>query len=160
MRLLWKETLGGLDSITLEIVSPLCLTIEYRAGYYSLRDIWPSHLSSQNLIHDPSLILKEPKRRKCFLDAISLAQKYESPGFQATWDRALDPIYFLHKMVYQTPSSERSLNNHLPRSAVFLTFKSFMPSPPYSFGRQITFHLASRCFFFTSSPCQKNLERK
>jgi hypothetical protein len=62
-------------------------------------------LSSQNHIFEPSLIKKEPKRKKCFFVAMRPAQKCESPGFQRTWDRAFEPTYFLLRRVCQTPSS-------------------------------------------------------
>ena len=156
-RLLLKDTLGGFVSITSARVSPLCLTIKYRAGYCSRREVWPSHLSSQNIICEPSLILKLPNRKKCFLEAISPAQKCESPGFQTSLDTAFEPTYFLHRMVCHTPSWVRSLYNHLPSNAVFLTFKSCMPNPPYSLGRQTTFHLVNRYFFFSLSPAKRIL---
>src|SRR6266542_783000 len=76
-----NDTFGGEVSITVAIVSFLRRTILYRAGYCSRRVASPSHLSSQNLISDPSLILNDPKRKKCFFVAIRPAQKCESPGF-------------------------------------------------------------------------------
>jgi hypothetical protein len=54
----------------------------YNAGYYSRRVTFSRHLSSQNLISDPSLMEKEPRPKKYFFIAMSLAQKYESPDFQ------------------------------------------------------------------------------
>src|SRR6266508_1585014 len=73
-----NDTFGGEVSITVAIVSFLWRTILYRAGYYSRRVASPNHLSSQNLISDLSLILNDPKRKKCFFVAIRPAQKCES----------------------------------------------------------------------------------
>jgi hypothetical protein len=53
-----------------------------------------------------------------------------------------------------------SINNpksHFPSRAVFFTSRSWIPSPPWSFGRNATLHLASLYFF---SPYQNNLDRK
>jgi hypothetical protein len=157
---LLNDTFGGEVSKTWAIVSPLWRTILYNAGYYSRRDVAPSHLSSQNLISEPSLIEKVPKPKKCFFVAIRPAQKCESPGFQRTWDNALEPTYFFLRMFYRIPSSVSSLNSHFPRRAVFLTDRSWIPSPPWSLGQQTTLHLVNRYFFFSLSPCQKNLDRK
>ena len=95
--------------------------------------------------------------KKYFFVAIRLAQKWESTGFQYTWDIALEPTYFFLRRVCHTPSSVSNLNNHLPRRALFLTSRSWMPNPPWSLGRQTTLHLASRYFFLSLSPCQKIL---
>ena len=60
---LLSVTFGGNDSITMAIVSPLWRTIFYRAGYCSWSVAFPSHLSPQNLIFEPSLVEKDPWRR-------------------------------------------------------------------------------------------------
>jgi hypothetical protein len=51
------------------------------------------------------------------------------------------------------------LNSHFPSRAVFLTSRSWIPSPPWSLGEHTTLHLANQYFFFSLSPCQKNLDR-
>jgi hypothetical protein len=71
----------------------------------------PNHISSQNLISDPSLMEKELYGKKYFLLAIRPAQKCESPDFQVTWDIAFDPTYFLRKMFFHTPSWVNNLPN-------------------------------------------------
>jgi hypothetical protein len=71
-KLLLNETFGGNVSNTFAIVSLLFRTIEYRAGYCSLRVDWPSQISSQKRISDPSLIEKDPCGKKNFFVAISL----------------------------------------------------------------------------------------
>jgi hypothetical protein len=48
----------------------------------------------------------------------------------------------------------------LPSSALFLTSKSWIPSPPWSLGWHTTFHVLNRYFFFSLSPCQQNVNRK
>src|SRR4051812_28449087 len=82
IKFLLKDTLGENDPNTVAIVSSLYRTMEYKAGYCSLSEVVPSHLSFQNLIWDPSLIEKVLKRKKCFFVAIRPAQMCESPGFQ------------------------------------------------------------------------------
>jgi hypothetical protein len=67
------------------------------------------------------------------------AQKWESPGFQITWEISFEPTYFLLNKVCHTPSSVKNLANHLPSSALFLTSKSWIPSPHWSLGRHTTF---------------------
>ena len=57
---LLNATFGGNDCITVAIVSPLWRTMLYRAGYCSRSVAFSSHLSSQNLISEPSLIEKGP----------------------------------------------------------------------------------------------------
>ena len=57
---LLNVTFGGNDSITVAKLSPLWRTMLYRAGYCSRSVAFPSHLSSQNLISEPSLIKKDP----------------------------------------------------------------------------------------------------
>jgi hypothetical protein len=128
---LLNDTLRGWDSITVAMVSLLCRTMLYNAGYCSRRVVLPSQLSSQNLISDPSLMLKDSNGKKCFFVAIRPAQKWESPGFQCTWDIAFVPTYFLLRRVCQTPCSVSSLKSHFPKSAVFLTARSIMPNPPW-----------------------------
>ena len=83
-KLLLNETFGGEVPNTLAIVSLLFRTIAYRSGYSTLRVDWPSHLSSQKQISDPSLIQKEPCGKKNFFVAIRPAHKCESLGFQRT----------------------------------------------------------------------------
>jgi hypothetical protein len=56
-------TFSGEESITLAIVSLLWWTVWYRARYYSQSVVFPSHLSSQNLIDDSSLIENDPNGR-------------------------------------------------------------------------------------------------
>jgi hypothetical protein len=45
------------------------------------------------------------------------------------------------------------LNKHL-----FLIYRTSIPKPPWSFGRQTMFHFVSRYFLLLSSDCQKNLD--
>jgi hypothetical protein len=40
-----------------------------------------------------------------------------------------------------------------------LTSRSWIPSPPWSLGEHTTLHLANQYFFFSLSPCQKNLDQ-
>ena len=160
MRVLLNVTFGEKIVNTLAIVSLLWRTILYNVGYCSRSVALPSHLSSRKRISDPSLIEKDPYGKKYFFVSIRPAQKCESPGFQRTWDRAFEPIYFLLRSVCQTPSSVSNIESHLPSKALFLTWRSWMPSPPWSLGRQSTLHLANRYLRFSLSPCQKNLDRK
>ena len=78
-----------------------------------------------------------------------------SLGFQYNWDNAFEPIYFLLRRVCQTPSLVNSLNNHFPSRALFLISRLWIPSPPWSLGRQTTFHLANLYFFFLSPLAKK-----
>jgi hypothetical protein len=55
---LLNDTFRGKVSNTLAMISPLWRTMLYNAGYCSRREVAPSHLSSQNLISDPSLMEK------------------------------------------------------------------------------------------------------
>ena len=59
-----NDTFGGNISNTLARVSLLCRTILYKAGNCSRRGALSSHLSSQNLISEPSLIEKNPYGEK------------------------------------------------------------------------------------------------
>jgi hypothetical protein len=122
----------------------LWCTIAYNAGY-SRSISFPSRLTSQKHISDPSLIKNDPYLKKCFFIAMSLTQKCESPGFQKTYDNAFEPTYFCLRNFCQIP---------------FLTSRSWMPNPPWSFGRHTTLHLASLYFFFSLSPYQRNLDQK
>jgi hypothetical protein len=99
LKSLLKVTFGGDVSITLVIVSPLWRTMLYNTGYCFWRVTFRSHLSSQNLISDPSLMKKEPMPKKYFFVAMSPAQKCESPSFQRTRDNAFGPIYFRLRIV-------------------------------------------------------------
>jgi hypothetical protein len=156
-----KFTSGGEVAITTAMVSLLRRTILYNAGYCSLRGQFPNQESFKKHICEPSLIEKVPYRKKNFFVAIRPAKKCESSGFHNTWDSAFEPMYFLLRRVCQTPSSVRSLKNHLPCRAEFLTSRSWTPSPPppWSLGRQTALYLTSWYFFFSLSPCQKNLDR-
>jgi hypothetical protein len=107
-----NATFGGEVSNTLAMVSPLWHTILYNVGYYSRREVAPSHLSSQNLISEPSLKEKVPRPMKNFFVAIMPAQKCESPYFQRTCDNTFVPIYFLLRIVCQVACSVSNLNNH------------------------------------------------
>jgi hypothetical protein len=127
-------------------VSPLWRTILYKARYYSRRVVVPNHLSSQNLISAPLLMEKEPYGKKCFLVAIMLAQKCESPGFQITWDISFEPTHFFLNSCCQIPSSVNNLTSHFPSKAMLLTSRSWSPSPPWSFTRQMTLHFVNRYF--------------
>jgi hypothetical protein len=149
---------GGLDPKTWAIVSPLWCTLAYNTGYYSRSVALPSHLSSQDRTSDPSLIENVPWPKKCFFVAMSSTEKCESPGFQKTFYKAFEPTYFRLRSVCQIPSSVNNLKSHFPRRDVFLISRSWIPSPPWSFGWHTALHLASLYFFFSLSPCQGNLD--
>src|SRR5690348_15570022 len=87
MRSLRHVRLGGEVPRISATVACLCLTILYKQGYCSRRVVFPNHISSQNLICDPSLIMKVPKRRNSPFTFIRLAQKWESPFFHCICDR-------------------------------------------------------------------------
>jgi hypothetical protein len=142
-KVLLNITFGALDPNTWASVLPLWRTIAYKDGYYSWSVAVPNHLSSQNRISDPSLIKNDPWLKKYFFVAINLAQKCESPGFHRTYDNALDLTYFCLSIVCQIPSSVSNLKSHLPSRAVFLTSRSWIPSPSWSLGVQTTLHLSS-----------------
>ena len=76
-----NEILGGDELSTCAIVLFFSRAMLYRAGYCSRRLALPSQMSSQKRTSDPSLIAKDPKRKRCFFAAIRPAQKCESPGF-------------------------------------------------------------------------------
>lgn len=154
-----KDTLGGDVLKSCTSVSLLLRATWYKAGYCSWSVALPSQLSSQKRIAAPSLMAKNLKWHKCFFATIRPAQKCESLGFQQVQDKAFDPKYFLHRSRCQ-PSSVRSLNSHLLSSAVFLTWRSWIPCPPRSLGRQTTSHLSSLYFFFSLSLCQKKRDLK
>jgi hypothetical protein len=88
---------------------------------------------------------------------LSPAQKCESPGFHKTCDKAFEPTYFRLRSVCQTLSSVNNRKSHFPRRAVFLTSRSWIPSPPWSFGRQTILHLASLYFCFYYRPAKRIL---
>jgi hypothetical protein len=80
-RSLKNFTFGGELSITLAMVSPLWQTILCNVGYYSRRVVVPSHLSSQNLIYEPSLMENLRRRKVWLFVAISPAPECDSLGF-------------------------------------------------------------------------------
>jgi hypothetical protein len=59
-----NNTFGGIVSITVGIVSLLWRIMLYNTKYYLQREVLPSHLSSQNLIFEPSFMAKEPRQKK------------------------------------------------------------------------------------------------
>jgi hypothetical protein len=66
----------------------------------------------------------------------------------------------LWRISCQTPSSFRSLNNHLLSKHLFFNSKTSTPNPPWSFGLQIMFHLVSLYFFLWPSFSQKKRDWK
>jgi hypothetical protein len=82
MTSLLHDIFGGEVSNTLASMSLLCRTMLYKDEYCSGSMALPSHLSSQNLIFDPSLLEKEPYGKKNFFIAIIPSHKCESSGFQ------------------------------------------------------------------------------
>jgi hypothetical protein len=145
---------------TSTIVLNFALVMLYSLGYWSFNPCPPSQVSSQNLTCDPFFILKVPKHRKSCFTFIKLDKKCESPVFQSTSTRGLEPRYLFLISCCQVSSDVKSLNNHLLRSVVFLIFRSWIPRPPWSLGWHKIVHLVRRYFFLLSSPCQKNRERK
>src|SRR5436189_2159294 len=91
--------------------------------------------------------MKEPKRRKSCFTFIKLDQKCESPGFQSTCTKGLEAKYLLRSNCCQVPSVVSSLNSHLLKRAMFLRFRSCIPSPPWSFGWERMLHLTRRYIF-------------
>jgi hypothetical protein len=75
MRSRLKAISNGEFCITVAKVSDLWRTILYKAGYCSRRVVFPNHLSSQNLIWDPSLIEKDVYGKKNFLVTIRLSTR-------------------------------------------------------------------------------------
>jgi hypothetical protein len=153
-------TFSGEVSNTLAIILFLWCTILYKVDICSWTVYLPSHLSSENLIFESSLIKNGAYGKNNFFVSLRPIQKCDSPGFQKTKDNVREPMYFLFIGVYLIPSSVRSLKSHLPRSAVFLISRSWIPSPPWSLGWQATLNLAGRYLFFSLSRCQRNLDRK
>jgi hypothetical protein len=79
MRLLLNDTFGREVSNTLASVSLLCSIIFYNVGYCSWSVTLPSHLPSENLISNPSLIDKDPYGKE-FLRSHNASQK-KNPKF-------------------------------------------------------------------------------
>ena len=129
-----QDRLGIYVLNTSATVSCFFLTILYSCGNWSRRDLFPSHMSSQNLTCDPSFIIKVPNLRKSHLTFIKLAQKCESPLFQWTCTNGLVPRYLLRKICCQVPSVINSRYSHLLSKATFLSSKLCISSPPWSFG--------------------------
>ena len=129
----------GICVLNTSAISCFFLTILYSCGYWSRRDLFrrdlfPSHVSSQNLTYDPSFIIKVPNLRKSRLTFIKLAQKCESLLFQWTCTNGLVPRYLLRKICCQVPSVINSRYSHLLSKATFLSSKLCISSPPWSFG--------------------------
>jgi hypothetical protein len=81
MRLLLNNTFGGKVSNTLASVTLLCRTILYNARYFSRSVAFPSHLFSQNLISDPSLMEKRTIWKEEFLRCHKTSPKMRDPRF-------------------------------------------------------------------------------
>jgi hypothetical protein len=107
------------DATTIAMVSPLRLTILYKAGYYSRSMAFPSHLHSQHRICSPSFIENDLKQKNISSWPLDQPRTRKSPGFQYTCDIVFETIYFLWRRVCQTPTLLISLNNHLTRRTVF-----------------------------------------
>jgi hypothetical protein len=58
------------------------------------------------------------------------------------WANILSSQQFCH-----TPSSVNHLASHFPSKALYLTYRSWSPSSPWSLGPQITLHLVKWYFF-------------
>ena len=109
VRSLWKEISGFYWPKTCLIVTNLCLTIRYKLGYCTLKGLVPNQVSSQKPIWEPSLTENIPNWKNNSLAFITPPQKWESPGFQYTWEIALEPTYLLRMISCQTPFSVSSL---------------------------------------------------
>ena len=149
-----QEMFGFTVVKTSAMVTNFFLTILYNPGYWSFSVRFPSQVSSQDRTCEPLLTLKVPKRRKLCFTFIKLDQKCESPGFHSTWTNSLDTRYLFLNSCCHVPSEVNSLNNHFLNSAMFLTFRSWIPRPPCTLGWHRIFHLARRYFLLLSSLCQ------
>jgi hypothetical protein len=87
-------------------------------------------------------------------------QNGESMGFMVTSAKHLECRYLFHNSSCHTPSSFKSLKSHLLRRHLFFKSNTSIPSPPWSLGWQIMFHLASLYFLLCQSLCQKNHDLK
>jgi hypothetical protein len=118
----------------------------------------PSQVSSENRV--PSPTTKEPCLRKVSLWCINPFQKGESVGL--AWTSAIVFVfkYLLHSSSYHIPSSLMILNNHLLKRQLFLTSRTSMPKPPWSFDRQTMFHFVSLYFFFVLVTLPKETRAK
>ena len=129
-------------------------------GYCSARGSSSSHVSSQNLVVNPLPTQNLARRKNASFVLISPFQKGESVGLVVTWARVFECKYLFRSISAHIPScSTDNLYNHLLIRHLFLISRFSMPRPPSFLGLQMISHLAKRYFFFTSSDCQKNLDR-
>ena len=135
-------------------------TIRYKVGYCIANGVSPSQVSSQKRVSFQSPTINFVLLKKDALTLISPFQNGESVGLTVTRDKVLDCRYLLRRICAHVASvSTDNLYNHLLRRHLFLTSRFSIPRPPWSFGLQMISHLASRYFLFSSSLCQKNLDR-
>ena len=118
IRSLLQDTLGICVCSISATVSCFFLTMLYTLGYWSHRDLLPNNMSSENLIWDPSFIMKVPNLSKPRLTFIKLAQKCEYPLFHWTCTSDLIPRYLLRMICCHVPSVK----------AMFLSSRLCIPS--------------------------------
>jgi hypothetical protein len=129
-------------------------------GIHRARGSSLSQVPSQNLVRSPLSTTNDPRSiKKSSFTFTNPFLKGESFGFSVTWARVLDCKYLLCRSSCQTTSSLNSLNSHLLSKLLFFNYKTSIPKPTWSLGRQIIFHLVSLYFFLCSSLCQKNREQ-
>jgi hypothetical protein len=135
----------------------LCCTILYNEGYWAANGLSPNHVSSQNLILDPSPKIKEPLEKKSSFTCIRPFQKGESFDFTLTRDKVFELLCSSVAIPYFHLSA---WINICSTSICFLTRAHQSPNRPWSLGRQIKFHFVSMYFFLCQSLCQKTREGK
>ena len=92
-----KEIFSGDELSTCATESCFLLTILNNAGNLSFRGLFPTQVSNQNRVCDPSFTLNEPNPIKMSLTFIRLFQKCECVGFLTQLPRVLSFIYLFLK---------------------------------------------------------------
>ena len=98
---------------------------------------------------------KVPLVKISYLIFISPLQKWESYGLALTCVKDLDRKYLFFSNSCHIPSVLSKFTIHFARRHLFCIWRSKMPKPPWSLGRQRMSHLASRYLCFSEDPCQK-----
>jgi hypothetical protein len=129
-------------------------SIQYRILFLEYSSTKP--LILPECTSDPSLIENFPWQKKYYFVAMRLAQKCESRGYQKTIDKAFEPTYFRLRSVCRTPSPVNNLQSQFPRRVVFLTSRSWIPSPPWSFGDKPHSTWSVYTFFTITLCCMQN----
>jgi hypothetical protein len=125
-----KAILRGVSANTFTTKTFFCCTMLYNNGYCCVKDISPSHISSQKA-HDQSIsYLKKTSLKEIILDSHKSFPKRWISRFCLSLRQSFIARYLVCNICCHMTSYESNLKSHLLIKHLFFSSSTSMPRPP------------------------------